>query len=79
MSDLIKRIYDALGKFGITTEEWDLLADCLAEIERLSKPYVPMTQQERVKWLSSDYGNLTMLEKMEQDVIKRYNEQRGVK
>ena len=36
-NDLIKRIDDALKQFGISTYEWDLLADCRAEIELLTQ------------------------------------------
>ena len=48
-SDLIKRIDDWLPyadeESGILAS---LLRDCRAEIERLSKPYVPMTDDERL-------------------------------
>ena len=34
-NDLLKRIDEMLGQFGISTDEFDLLSDCRAEIERL--------------------------------------------
>lgn len=37
MTDLVKRIDDFLGEFGLSTKEWDLLNDCRAEIELLSQ------------------------------------------
>jgi hypothetical protein len=47
MSDLVKRIDDCI--FYADEESWTLatlLRDCRAEIERLRKPYVPMTDDE---------------------------------
>lgn len=45
-----------------------VLADCR---EALSKEYVPMTDAERNKWLSSEWSNSVMLEKFELEIVKR--------
>lgn len=61
----------------------ELLANCRAEIERLSKPYVPMTDDERneMMWAWPWDENKTpwaLTKHIETTAIKRYNSQRGV-
>jgi len=57
MSDLIKRIDDWLSCGTFDAEDLDaaehLLIKCRAEIERLRKPYVPMTREEWEKLMDS--------------------------
>ena len=92
MSDLIARIdYEVNATYkDYSPVLLELLSDCRAEIERLSKPYVPMSNAEHYKiWAADgkympidDWNQDFMWEderKMETAVIARYNEQRGVK
>ena len=52
-----------------------LLDDCRAEIERLSKPYVPMAISEKVairkEWLTTGRGTDALISEVEAAVIKR--------
>ena len=60
------------GKQFIQFEQKSPSVDALiGEIEGLSKPYAPMTDDERAKWLASELGNMALLEKFEAAVIKR--------
>lgn len=75
--ELIKRIDDWQYKldgfdYFDSAEAERLIADCRAEIERLSKPvrYVPMTEKQRAQWWSSDWSNGVMLWKFERAVIR---------
>lgn len=45
-NDLLKRIDEELQWLPYGSSKWQLLNDCRAEIERPSKPYVPMTDDE---------------------------------
>ena len=86
-NELIKRIdreRDVYRLYGFDGCDTDLLlADLKAEIERLSKPYIPMTEIDRYRIKDSfEYatsGELGKIAIVETAVIARYNEQRGVK
>lgn len=89
-NELIKQIDEeryAYRLYGFDGSSTDLvLADCKAEIERLSKPYVPISEHEiDTLWRSVEYTKpydefrIDLAQRIETAVIARYNEQRGVK
>ena len=83
MSDLINEIDDILKNcFNVGDRVEKALNNCKAEIERLSKPYVPMTDDEWCKYLDDGIPSglsYSFYKELEADTIARYNEQRGVK
>lgn len=85
MSVLIKRAdlwikaHKGKQKFTVAYTA-ELIADMKAEIERLSKPYVPMTEDEIYElFINHDSERVSSLVAIQEAVIDRYNEQRGVK
>lgn len=81
-NELITRIDDELSTPMMPEPVRRLLRDCKSEIERLSKPYVPMTIFECYDVAASynaESEHLSLVAHIEAAVIARYNEQRGVK
>ena len=70
-NELLKRIDAALYD---DANPYQALRDCRAEIERLSKPYVPMTDVERNEMMAVWHENADlppMIQYIEATVIKR--------
>ena len=78
--DLIKQAEVCLSKPSEMHSEHEkalyVLRDCVTEIERLSKPYVPMNN---IELNALDYSGSNIFETVQNAVIARYDEQRGVK